>query len=141
MSFQSSLNFPFTKKARRPSASSCGISPAESMTTAMSSAPSSSARYSGVPITRGIASSSSSSAAWTSLSDDLPRGSARCLREDLVNPDVLWLGTEFGAFATVDGGAKWLKLAGLPNIPVRDLVLQERENDLVLAVHLLPVEG
>ena len=48
-----------------------------------------------------------------------------------MKPDLLFLGTEFGAFATVDGGKKWMKLPGAPNIPFRDLVIQERENDLV----------
>ena len=54
--------------------------------------------------------------------------------EDHVNPNLLFVGTEFGLFFTVDGGKKWIRLRGnLPTIPVRDLAIQERENDLVLA--------
>jgi hypothetical protein len=49
-----------------------------------------------------------------------------------VNPNLLFVGTEFGVFFTVDGGGKWIKLTGgVPNIPFRDLVIQKRENDLV----------
>ena len=54
--------------------------------------------------------------------------------EDHVNPNLLFVGTEFGLFFTVDGGKKWIRLrTNLPTIPVRDLAIQERENDLVLA--------
>ena len=54
--------------------------------------------------------------------------------EDHVNPNLLFVGTEFGLFFTVDGGKKWVRLRGnLPTIAVRDMVIQERENDLVLA--------
>ncbi|HEX7283528.1 MAG TPA: hypothetical protein VF239_15835, partial [Vicinamibacterales bacterium] len=50
------------------------------------------------------------------------------------NPNLLFVGTEWGLFFTVDGGKKWIRLRGnLPTIPVRDLAIQERENDLVLA--------
>jgi hypothetical protein len=51
-----------------------------------------------------------------------------------VNPNLLFCGTEFGLFFTVDGGKKWIRLRNnLPTIPVRDLAVQEREGDLVLA--------
>ena len=54
--------------------------------------------------------------------------------EDHVNPNLLFAGTEFGLFFTVDGGKKWVRMRGnLPTIAVRDMVIQERENDLVLA--------
>ena len=66
---------------------------------------------------------------------DLPaNGPALAFAEDHVNPDLLFVGTEFGLFFTVDGGKKWIRLrSNLPTIPVRDLAIQERENDLVLA--------
>ncbi len=74
-------------------------------------------------------------ATWTSISGNLPeRGSVYCIAEDHVNPNLLFVGTEFGVFVTVDGGAKWTQLkAGLPTIAVRDMEIQKRENDLVLA--------
>ena len=72
---------------------------------------------------------------WTSIASDLPeRGSVYALAEDHVRKDLLFAGTEFGLFATLDGGKHWKRLsAGLPTIAVRDLAVQKRENDLVLA--------
>ncbi len=71
---------------------------------------------------------------WTSIAGDLPeRGTVYALLEDSVDHDLLFAGTEFGVFFTVDGGKKWVALTGgLPTIAVRDLALQEREGDLVL---------
>ncbi len=72
---------------------------------------------------------------WTSIASDLPeRGSVYALAEDHVRKDLLFAGTEFGLFATLDGGRHWKKLgSGLPTILVRDLDIQKRESDLVLA--------
>ncbi|MBK8813773.1 MAG: glycosyl hydrolase [Acidobacteria bacterium] len=72
---------------------------------------------------------------WTSISANLPeRGSLYGFAEDHVNPNLLFVGTEFGLFFTVDGGAKWTQIkAGLPTIAVRDIAIQKQENDLVLA--------
>ena len=72
---------------------------------------------------------------WQAINGDLPeRHIVWRLVQDTVQPDLLFVGTEFGIFFTNDGGAHWLKLqGGLPNIAVRDLVIQERENDLVAA--------
>ena len=74
-------------------------------------------------------------ATWTSITGALPeRGSVYSLAEDHVNPDLLFAGTEFGAFFTLDGGGKWIQLeGGIPTIAVRDMQIQQRENDLVLA--------
>lgn len=72
---------------------------------------------------------------WTSIASDLPeRGSIYALAEDHVRKDLLFAGTEFGLFVTLDGGKRWKKFAaGLPTIAVRDLAIHPRENDLVLA--------
>ncbi len=74
-------------------------------------------------------------ATWTSIAGDLPaNGPALSLAEDHVDTELLFCGTEFGLYFTPDGGKKWIRLRGnLPTIPVRDLAIQERENDLVLA--------
>jgi photosystem II stability/assembly factor-like uncharacterized protein len=71
---------------------------------------------------------------WASIAGDLPeRGSVYSLAEDPVDPNLLFCGTEFGLYCTVDGGKKWVRLkGGLPTIQVRDLVIQPRENDLVV---------
>ncbi len=72
---------------------------------------------------------------WVSIAGNLPdSGSVYVLKEDHVNPDLLFAGTEFGVFFTLDGGKKWIQLkGGLPTIAVRDIAIQKRENDLVLA--------
>jgi photosystem II stability/assembly factor-like uncharacterized protein len=72
---------------------------------------------------------------WTSIMGDLPaRGSVYSLAEDHVDGNLLFAGTEFGLYFTSDGGKKWLRLnGGLPTIQVRDIAIQKRENDLVLA--------
>jgi len=79
--------------------------------------------------------SSDRGSSWTSITGDLPeRGSVYALVEDHVDPNLLFTGTEFGLYATVDGGRKWFQLkGGMPIIQVRDLAIQRRENDLVAA--------
>src|SRR5262245_25415081 len=72
---------------------------------------------------------------WTSLSANLPKnGPVWAVAEDHVNPNLLFTGTEFGLYFSLDGGQKWVQLkGGLPTIAVRDLNIQKRENDLVVA--------
>ncbi len=79
--------------------------------------------------------SSDAGKTWTSIAGNLPEnGSVLAFAEDTVNPKLWFAGTEFGAFFTVDGGAHWVQLkGGLPTIAVRDMVMQAREGDLVIA--------
>jgi photosystem II stability/assembly factor-like uncharacterized protein len=71
---------------------------------------------------------------WTSIAGDLPaRGSVWTVAQDFVDPDLLFAGTEFGLYFTRDGGKKWIKFESLPVIAMRDIALQRRENDLVVA--------
>jgi len=72
---------------------------------------------------------------WTAATGGLPeRNTVWSLAEDHVRRELLFAGTEFGLFATFDGGGRWVKLqGGLPPIQVRDLALQRREGDLVAA--------
>ena len=72
---------------------------------------------------------------WTSIAGNLPEnGPVLAFVEDTVNPNLLFAGTEFGAFFTIDGGQHWVQLkGGLPTIAVRDMVIQAREGDLVIA--------
>jgi len=74
---------------------------------------------------------------WSSIVGDLPAERVvRVVREDPRNPDVLYLGTEFGAFWSWNQGRNWVELKGnLPTVPVNDLVIHPRDNDLVLATH------
>jgi photosystem II stability/assembly factor-like uncharacterized protein len=72
---------------------------------------------------------------WSSIAGNLPEnGTVHSIIQDFVNPDLLFAGTEFGCFFTIDGGKNWIQLkAGLPAVCVKDITIQKRENDLVLA--------
>jgi photosystem II stability/assembly factor-like uncharacterized protein len=72
---------------------------------------------------------------WTNVSGNLPaKHDVYCVIQDHVNGDLLFAGTEFGLFVTVDGGKNWVRLkGGMPPAQVRDLTVQRRENDLVVA--------
>lgn len=72
---------------------------------------------------------------WKNISGDLPeRGSVYDIVEDHVDPNLLFVGTEFGLFFSKDAGQHWTQLKnGLPTVGIRDIEIQERENDLVLA--------
>ncbi|XZE51725.1 VPS10 domain-containing protein [Planctomycetaceae bacterium SH139] len=72
---------------------------------------------------------------WESIAGDLPdRHLVWRIEQDHQTPELLFLGTEFGLFVSVNSGENWSKLSGgMPTIPVRDLAIQKREHDLVLA--------
>jgi len=72
---------------------------------------------------------------WTSIAGDLPEnGPVLAFAEDTVISNLLFAGTETGAFFTIDGGTHWIRLkGGLPTISVRDMVIQARDGDLVIA--------
>jgi photosystem II stability/assembly factor-like uncharacterized protein len=76
---------------------------------------------------------------WTSVigSDAPVRGYAHVIKEDLVNHDLLFLGTEQGLWISLDGGRQWAQYKGgdLPNVAVNDLAIHPRDNDLVIATH------
>jgi photosystem II stability/assembly factor-like uncharacterized protein len=78
---------------------------------------------------------------WTPLVDAKDpkgvRGYAHVIKEDPVDPQLLFLGTEFGLWISVDGGGRWAQFKGghLPAVAVRDLEVQTRDGDLVLATH------
>lgn len=76
-------------------------------------------------------------ATWTSLANEPVEGYAHVIRQDPINPDLVFLGTEFGLFVSIDGGARWARFTGgLPRrVPVRDLAIHEREHDLIIATH------
>jgi photosystem II stability/assembly factor-like uncharacterized protein len=65
------------------------------------------------------------------------RGYVHVIREDVVSPDLLFAGTEFGLWVSIDHGARWaqFKPGNFPAVAVRDLVVQPRDHDLVLATH------
>jgi photosystem II stability/assembly factor-like uncharacterized protein len=65
------------------------------------------------------------------------RGYAHVIKEDTVSPNLLFLGTEFGLWISLDGGKQWAQFKGgdLPDVAVRDIVVQPRKSDLVIATH------
>jgi photosystem II stability/assembly factor-like uncharacterized protein len=74
---------------------------------------------------------------WTPLANNLPAGGpVLVLREDRRNRNLLFAGTEFGLFASFNGGGYWQRLrAGLPTVAVHDLVIHPRDRELVIATH------
>ncbi|MDD8017327.1 MAG: hypothetical protein PHP42_03020 [Bacteroidota bacterium] len=73
---------------------------------------------------------------WTNISGNLPaNGPVKVVREDLVNPELLFVGTEFGLFTSLDKGEHWIKVGELPTVAVDDIVIHPRERDLVIATH------
>jgi photosystem II stability/assembly factor-like uncharacterized protein len=76
-------------------------------------------------------------ATWTSLAARLPAGQTiNCITEDPNNENVLYLGTEFGLFVTLDRGQNWTRLKNnLPTVPVDEITIHPRENDMLLATH------
>jgi photosystem II stability/assembly factor-like uncharacterized protein len=76
---------------------------------------------------------------WTALpvQENGIRGYAHVIREDNVNPNLLFLGTEFGLWISVDGGQRWAQYKGsnFPAVAVRDIFIHPRTSDLILATH------
>src|SRR6185436_17337751 len=76
---------------------------------------------------------------WTQIvgpSSDV-HGYAHVVKEDIVNKDLLFVGTELGLWISIDGGRQWAQYTGsdFPNVAVRDLAIHPRDNDLVIATH------
>jgi photosystem II stability/assembly factor-like uncharacterized protein len=74
---------------------------------------------------------------WTSIASNLPDfGSVQVIREHPRNRDLLFVGTEFGVFVTIDGGGHWTGLhGGFPTVAVHDLLIHPRDNDLIIGTH------
>ncbi len=76
---------------------------------------------------------------WTALipAGSTVRGFAHVVKQDLVNNDLLFVGTEFGLWVSLDGGGRWAQYKGgeMPSVPVRDLAIHPRDHDLIIATH------
>lgn len=73
---------------------------------------------------------------FTSLASEQIQGYAWVIEQDPVNPALLYLGTEFGLYISLDGGENWARFAeNLPPVAVHDLVIHPTEHDLVLGTH------
>ena len=75
-------------------------------------------------------------ATWGQLATGQIKGYAHVVRQDPVNPDLLFLGTESGLFITLDRGLHWARFEEeFPPVPVKDMVIQRRESALVIGTH------
>src|SRR5207342_2244977 len=80
---------------------------------------------------------------WTSITNNLPDGSIYVVKEDLKNPNLLFAGSEFAAFYSLNGGQSWQRMNDtggapdrkLPTVAVHDLQVHPRDGDLVAATH------
>lgn len=72
---------------------------------------------------------------WRSLTEKLPRGSVRCIREDLHNENLLYLGTEFNAWFSIDRGVSWTKVGGLPTVAVHEIAQSPSTGDIIAGTH------
>ncbi|MBW3535815.1 MAG: glycosyl hydrolase, partial [Gemmatimonadetes bacterium] len=73
---------------------------------------------------------------WRRITDGLPDWSVNTVREHPRTPSLLFAGNEIGMWVTFDRGERWHRLEGdLPTVPVDDIAIQERENDLVVGTH------
>jgi hypothetical protein len=87
---------------------------------------------------------------WTYIADGLPDEAVNVVREDPHVPNVLYVGTDRGAYVSLDTGESWMAVgSGLPNVPVHDLIVQPRERELIAGTHgrsvwvldAAPIEG
>ena len=76
-------------------------------------------------------------ATWASISGNLPAvGTVNVIREDPKNKDLLYAGTEFGLYVSIDGGKEWKEfMSGLPRVRVDDILIHPRENDVIVGTH------
>ncbi len=75
-------------------------------------------------------------ATWTSITGEGVEGYAWTIKQDPVNPELLYAGTEFGLFISLDGGAGWARFTeNLPRVAVHDIAIHPTEHDLILGTH------
>jgi photosystem II stability/assembly factor-like uncharacterized protein len=75
-------------------------------------------------------------ATWQNITNNLPgSGCVHVVREDPQNKELLYVGTEFGLFLSLDAGTTWHRHSGLPTVAVHDLVIHPRDRELVIATH------
>jgi photosystem II stability/assembly factor-like uncharacterized protein len=75
-------------------------------------------------------------ATWTDISSNIPLGTVNVVREDPINQDILYVGTDVGAYVSLNGGEDWEVLgSNLPSCFVHDLIIHPRDNIIVIATH------
>jgi len=75
-------------------------------------------------------------ATWTSIANNLPEGNVNVIREDPKNRNLLYLGTEYAFYISLNGGREWKRfMTGLPSVRIDDILVHPRENDLIVGTH------
>jgi photosystem II stability/assembly factor-like uncharacterized protein len=75
-------------------------------------------------------------ATWASISSNLPMGNVNVIREDPKNPNLLYLGTEYAFYISLNGGKEWKRfMTGLPYVRIDDILVHPRDNDLIVGTH------
>lgn len=73
---------------------------------------------------------------WKSLNANLPKRNTRVLREDVKNPNLLYLGTEFGIYASIDRGNDWTRINNnLPYVAVHEIAVHPTAGEIVAGTH------
>lgn len=73
---------------------------------------------------------------WTSIANNLPEGNVNVIREDPKNRNLLYLGTEYELFISLNGGREWKPfMTGLPYVRIDDILVHPRDNDLIIGTH------
>jgi len=75
-------------------------------------------------------------ASWTSIAGNLPEGNVNVIREDPRNRNLLYLGTEYAFYISLNGGREWKRfMNGLPYVRIDDILVHPRDNDLIVGTH------
>lgn len=75
-------------------------------------------------------------ATWTSVAGNLPEGNVNVIREDPKNPSLLYVGTEYALYVSLNGGKEWKRfMTGLPTVRIDDLLVHPRDGDLIAGTH------
>jgi len=73
---------------------------------------------------------------WTSIASNLPAGNVNVIREDPKNKNLLYLGTEYAFYVSLNGGKEWKRfMNGLPTVRIDDILVHPRDSDLILGTH------
>ena len=73
---------------------------------------------------------------WASIAANLPQGNVNVIREDPKNKNLLYLGTEYAFYVSLNGGKEWKRfMNGLPTVRIDDILVHPRDNDLILGTH------
>jgi len=73
---------------------------------------------------------------WTSIASNLPAGNVNVVREDPKNKELLYLGTEYAFYVSLNGGKEWKRfMNGMPTVRIDDILVHPRENDLIVGTH------